>query len=159
MGKPTDLKVPSFPTHRAQGMGGYHSPAITEETHKLVEEVPSLGIAGDMVMALCEDGIQPTPNFKVQIPEGAMITRNLTGNIYPVGPQRPEIKQQLAGQGITAMTFPEYERNTRFNMRYMKSISDIIGTFETFQNDKICFARLTSKELSKLYRDARRLME
>ena len=73
MGKTTDLKVPSLPTQRAQGMGGYHSPAITEETRNLVEDVPSLGIAGDMVMALCQDGIEPMPNFKVQIPEGAMI--------------------------------------------------------------------------------------
>jgi hypothetical protein len=81
MGKTTDVKVPSFPTQRAQGMGGYHSPEITEEAHNLFEEVPSLGIAGDMVMALCQDGIEPTPNFKVQIPKGAMITRNLTGNI------------------------------------------------------------------------------
>jgi len=62
-------------------MGGYHSPEITEETHNLFDEVPSLGIAGDMVMALCQDGIEPTPNFKVHIPEGAMIPRNLTGNI------------------------------------------------------------------------------
>jgi hypothetical protein len=81
MGKNTDLKVPSLATQKAQGMGGYYAPEITEEMHNLFEEVPSLGIAGDMVMALCQDGIEPTPNFKVQIPERAMITQNLTGNI------------------------------------------------------------------------------
>jgi hypothetical protein len=73
-----------------------------------------------------------------------VLTQNLTGRIFPISPRRPEIKQCLAGQGIAALTFPEFERNTRFNLRYVKSISDILGKFETFRNEKICFARLTS---------------
>ena len=106
-------------------MGGYHAPEINEETHNPSEEVPSLGFTGDMVMSLCEDAPEPTPYFRIQIPERAVLTSNLTGRIFPVGPRRPEIR--LAGQGITALTFPEFERNTRFNLRYIKSISDIVG--------------------------------
>jgi hypothetical protein len=51
-------------------MGGYHSPEITEETRNLVEEVPSLGIAGDMVMALCQDGIEPTQTSRFKYLKG-----------------------------------------------------------------------------------------
>jgi len=144
MGKTTDVGIPSLPTARAQGMGGYHAPSIDENTHNLFEEMPSLDIAGDMVMSLCQEAQEPTPNFWVQLPERAVLTQNLTGRIFPITPRRPEIKQRLAGQGITALTFPEFERNTRFNLRYVKSISDILGKFETFRNEKICFARLTS---------------
>ena len=72
MGETTDLDVPSLPTARAQGMGGYHAPAIDENTHNLFEEVPSLGIAGDMVMSLSQEAQEPTPNFRVQLPERAV---------------------------------------------------------------------------------------
>jgi len=106
-------------------MGGYHAPEINEETHNLFEEVPPLGITGDMVMSLCQDVPEPTPNFRTQIPERAVLTSNLTGRIFPVGTRRPEIRH--AGQGITALTFPEFERNTRFDLKYIKSISDIVG--------------------------------
>jgi len=47
-----DLNIPVLPTARAQGMGEYHAPAITGNTHSLFEEVPALGVAGDMVMSL-----------------------------------------------------------------------------------------------------------
>jgi hypothetical protein len=55
MGETTDVGIPSLPTARAQGMGGYHAPAIDENTHNLFEEMPSLDIAGDIVMSLCQD--------------------------------------------------------------------------------------------------------
>ena len=111
MGKTTDLNIPPLTVARPQAMGGYHAPEINEETHNLFEEVPSVGIAGDMVMSLCQDAPEPTPNFRIQIPERAVSTLNLTRRIFPVGPRRPEIRH-LAGQGITALTFPEFERNT-----------------------------------------------
>jgi hypothetical protein len=144
MGKTTDLRIPNLPTTSVEGMGGYHAAAIDEGTHNLFEEVPSLGIAGDMVMALCQEAQEPAPNFHIAIPVGAKVTSNLTGRIFPVGPRRQEIKQRLAGQGITALDFPEYVPNTRFSLRYLKSLSDIIGKFETFRNVSLCFTRLTA---------------
>jgi len=73
--------------------------------------MPSLGIAGDMVMALCEQAPEPTPNFRVEKPANATFFENLRGRIFPIGIRRPQIKQRLAGQGITATTSPEFERN------------------------------------------------
>lgn len=125
--------------------GGYHAAEINEQTHNLFEEIPSLGISGDLVMALCQEGDNPTPNYRVRKPTGTIFNTNLTGNVSRIGgPRRPEILQKLAGtQGITATRFPEYLEGTRFNLKYLRSISDILGKFETFRTEKICFSRLT----------------
>lgn len=144
MGKKTELDIPALPTSRVQGHGGYHAPAITEDNHNLFEEIPSLGIAGDVVMALCEEAAEPMPNFRVERPANSVFTENLVGHIHPIGIRRPEIKQRLAGQGITATTFPEYEKDTHFNLKYMISISDTLSKFSTFRIEKICFSKLTA---------------
>jgi len=136
MGKKTDLA-------RGGGQGGYHAPEINADTHNLFEEVPSLGIAAD-VMSLCDEAIEPTPNFRVIKPDNSVFNENLVGRIFPIGTRRPEIKQRLAGLGITAIHFPEYAPNTRFNVQYMQMISDIVGKWTTFRNDKMCFPRLTA---------------
>jgi hypothetical protein len=52
MGKETKHQVPALPTTVVQGFGGYHANAIDLNTHNLFEEVSSMGIAGDIVMAL-----------------------------------------------------------------------------------------------------------
>lgn len=143
MGKETRLEIPPLPTTVVQNFGGYHAATVDEDTHNLFEEVPSLGIAGDMVMALASDEAEPTPNFHVRKPANTNWTNNLVGRFYPIGPRRPEIKQRLAGYGITVHSFAEYIPNTRFNLRYMRSISDIIGKIETFRNEKVTIRNLS----------------
>jgi len=61
-------------------------------------------------MSVCQGAQEPTPNFRIQLPERATVTQNLTGRIFPNGPRRSEIR--LAGQGITALAFPVFARNT-----------------------------------------------
>jgi hypothetical protein len=143
MGKETRHQIPNLPTTVVQGMGGYHSSAITVDTHNLFEEVPSLGIAGDMVMTLARAEPEPVPNFRIGTPPNSQTTENLAGNTVPIGPRRPEIIQRLAGYGITADHFQEYVSGTRFNLKYVKSLSDIIGKFETFRIEKVCFKALS----------------
>lgn len=94
-------------------------------------------------MALCQNSPTPKPNYRFKIPNSAKVNENLTGYIENIGPIRPEIVQRLAGQGITSTSFPELVKGTRFNLKYVRSISDIISKFHTFQCDKICFSRLT----------------
>jgi len=94
----------------------------------------------------CEEAPEPAPNYRVGVPAGARLPSNLTGRIFPIGIRRPEIRQRLAGMGITAITFPEYAPNTRFNLIYMQSISDIIRRLTTFRNEKMCFSRLMAAE-------------
>lgn len=143
MGKETRHQVPNLPITVVQGHGGYHANAINADTHNLFEEVPSLGIAGDMVMSLATADPEPIPNFRIGVPAGSRITQNLVGNTTPIGPRRPEIIQRLAGYGITANAFHEYVPGTRFNLKYIKALSDIIGKFETFRMEKVCFKNLT----------------
>lgn len=141
MGKETRHQVPDLPTTVVQGFGGYHANTINADNHNLFETIPSLGIAGDMVMALAAP--EPIPNFRFGVPPNSRVTNNLVGNTTPIGPRRPEIVQRLAGLGITANQFQEYIRGTRFNLKYIMELSDIIGGFETFRNEKVCFKNLT----------------
>jgi hypothetical protein len=142
MGKETELEIPNLPTAVAQGFGGYHANVLDANTHNLFEEVPSLGIAGDMVMAASGAAEEPDIIHHITLPVGSRPTENLCGCITPIGPRRIEIRQRLARFKITPTKFPEYVAGTRFNLRYMMSISDTIGKFETFRNEKICFPRL-----------------
>ncbi|KAG8222717.1 hypothetical protein J437_LFUL001887 [Ladona fulva] len=51
-GKTTELDVPNLAVTRVQGYGGYHAATIDAQTHNQFEELPSMGIAGDVLMAL-----------------------------------------------------------------------------------------------------------
>lgn len=93
-------------------------------------------------MALASEEAEPVPNFDVGKPAATNWTNNLVGRFYPIGPRRPEIKQRLAGFGITVNSFTEYVPGTRFNLRYIRSISDILGRIETFRNEKVTVKNL-----------------
>jgi len=144
MGKKTELDIQPLPITRVQGHGGYHAAVTDANTHNRFEEIPSLKIAGDMVMALCEDTPEPIPNFRMEKSANAVYSENLVRRKFLIGLRRPEIKQRLAGLGITSTTFPEYKQNTRFNIKYMMSSLDIVGKLSTFRTEKMYFARLTA---------------
>jgi hypothetical protein len=61
-----------------------------------------------------------------------------------IGPRRVEIRQRLQRYGITPNAFPEYVSGTRFDLKFMLSISDMLGKFETFRNEKVTFSKQTS---------------
>jgi hypothetical protein len=143
MGKETELNIPDLPIQRAGGLGGYHAPEINAETHTLLEEVPSLGIAANMVMALTSQRPEPNVNFRVGFPPRTRATNNLVGTTSPIGERRTEIRQNLARFGITMERFPEYVANTRFNLRYLRHISDLLGSTETFRLERVCFKNLS----------------
>lgn len=123
MGKGTYLDVPTHPTTVAGGKAGYHAAAVTEDSHCLFEEVLSLGVAGDMLMAVATDAQEPAPVFGLTFPDRATASDNLLGKFSPIGTRRPEIAQRLAGYGITGVSFQEYCVNTRFNRQYFRSMS------------------------------------
>lgn len=144
MGKETHHEISPLPIIVVQNFGGYHANAINVDTHNMFEEIPSLGLARDMVIALASADAEPVPKFRIGLQQGSITTTNLVGNFFRIGPRRPEIGQRLAGQGMTSTSFAEYIAGTRFNLRYIRSISDIIGKFDTFRNEKVCFKNLTS---------------
>lgn len=118
-------------------------PEQTRTTHNLFEEIPSLGIAGDMVMAPASQAPESNINFRMEFPPHSRATRNLRRNTFPVGERRPEIRQNLARFGITTDAFPKYVVNTRFNLRYLRHITGILSSTETFRNEKVRFKNLT----------------
>lgn len=145
MGKETEIEVPNFPIAQAQNMGGYIANAITAENHNVWEEVPCLGIAADVVMAVASNVAQPQVAIRIGIPLGSYITSNLPGFKQAINVERRvEIRQRLAGQNITAAEFPEYIQGTRFNLRYLQSLSDLIGQQETYRVEKMNLQSLTA---------------
>lgn len=142
MGKTTEIAVPPLPIAVAGGFGGYHAQTIDVDTHNIFEEVPTLGIAADSVMALTSVNAAPQTAVRVALPRGARVTSNLLCYVSPIVQRRDEIKRRLAGQGITTTTFPEFVTNTRFNLKYIKSLSDIVGKFETFSNERTVFRHM-----------------
>lgn len=60
-----------------------------------------------------------------------------------VDPRRPEIRIKLNGFGITTDAFEEFVANTRFNVRYILSISDILGRIDTYRVEKVYFKGMT----------------
>lgn len=143
MGKETEVEVPALPTTVVQNFGGYHAAEINEQTHNLFEEIPSLGMAADAVMAVSSADENPTQTIRVGLPAGSVQNGNLLGYAANIGPRRIEIRQRLNGQGITATTFPEMISTTRLNMRYISSISDIVGVQQTYRVEKVVFPNLT----------------
>lgn len=92
MGKrlyPSDFTLPVSTSGRKMG---YHAQQITHESHHLYEEVPCLGIIGDMLMAATS--VQPNPNPNIPgVPANAAPTTNLLGFSRPLPPRRIELQQ------------------------------------------------------------------
>lgn len=142
MGKRTFLEPPPLPVTVVQGFGGYHAAEVNVDTHNVFEEVPSLGIAGDMLMSAAVD--EPPRKFHIAYPQKATFSNNLLGQFPIIGPRRMEIRQKLNGFGITSDAFEEYCPGTRFNQQYIRAISDRLGTWDTFKIEKVNFPSLTS---------------
>lgn len=142
MGKRTFLNPPDLPIATAEGFGGYHSAEVNEDTHNLFEEIPSLGIAGDLLMAASTTD-EPERNFHVAFPANATYSDHLLGQFPIIGPRRVEIRQKLAGFRITSTRFEEYCQNKRFK-RHFRDISDLLGKWATFKIEKVNFPSLTS---------------
>ena len=144
MGKLTYLNVPDLPIAAAQGLGGYHNVTIDVGTHTLYEEVPCLGVAGDMVMILNSATAEPPRNFRITTPADTKPSINLLGNQAVIGKRRDEILRKLSGYGITENDFPDDGNETRFNRPYLMAMSDALRKCETFRNEEGNFPKMTS---------------
>lgn len=141
-GKTVHLFNHTLPTSVAQGFGGYHSAIINADSHALYEEVPSLGICGDILMAEASEAAQPVPNFRV-LPQNTRATRSLVGNFGAIGNRKEEVRIELESIGITATHFREQIANTRFNLRLVQKVSDYFAGCPTFRIEKVKLEALT----------------
>ncbi|CAH0383561.1 unnamed protein product [Bemisia tabaci] len=81
MGKKTFLSIPDLPAaiERLEE-GGYHAAAINENTHSTFEELPCLGVCGDLLMSASAEN-RVAANIMVAVPEGTVANANLCGNM------------------------------------------------------------------------------
>lgn len=141
MGKETFLNIPDLPTTIVGGYGGYHAATINFDTHNLYEDIPCLGIIGDTLMTIASGVPNAQPNYRVAIPNHTRLNCNLPGFRRRVGPFKTEITSR--SQGITIDGYDEYILNTRINLKYLQSISDILNRFDTFRIEKLTLPNLT----------------
>lgn len=142
-GKTVFLKDHTLPVIAAQNRSGYHSSTIDASNHNLYEEMPSLGICGDILMAIASDEPAPVPTIG-PLQNDTNPTENLLGYMGPIGTRKEEIKILLNSIGITNDQFHEIVPNTRLNLQLMQKISDYLYTTRTFRNEKIKIDSLTS---------------
>lgn len=141
-GKTIYLRNMTLPTHQVQGKGGYPSQMINNESHNMYEEIPLLGICGDILMAQSEENAQP--NISV-LPPGTQPTMNLVGYFSRLTNQKEEIRILLHSVGITGIAFAETVQGTRLNIHLIQTISDYLGTIPTFRVEKVKMDSLTSE--------------
>lgn len=141
-GKTVYLANHNLPIGVVQGMGGYHATVINAATHNLYEEIPSLGICGDVVMAEASEAAQPVPNFRI-LPQHTKATRNLCGYFGAIGARKEEVRILLNSFGITANQFDESIAGTRLNIHLLQRVSDYFMGCPTFRNERVKLDALT----------------
>lgn len=142
MGKTVHLANHQLPVTVVQGNGGYHSAVINTDTHNVYEEIPSLGICGDIVMAEASEAVHPVPNFRV-LPQNTRATRSLSGYFVPIGTRNEDVRILLQSVGVTANHFNEMIGGTRLNVNLLQEVSDYFGRCPTFRNEKVKLDALT----------------
>lgn len=142
-GKTVKLVNHTLPVTIVQGRGGYHSAVIDVESHNLYEEVPSLGICGDILMAEASQAANPTPNFRV-LPQNTRATRALAGYFGAIGTREEKLRLELESFGITATDFKEQIAGTSLNIRLIQKVSDYFARSPTFRKEKVKLDALTA---------------
>lgn len=129
-----NMNLPCLPVATIGRYGGYHAPEINDTNHNLFEEVPSLGVAGDMLMSLCFNGEQIDPHFRLGKPMNTEFTTNLLGrfNMDPLSEVSQDVIRRLNQHGIKADYFSETFHNTRLNIPYILHISHLLGKLKCF---------------------------
>lgn len=140
-GKTVYLANHNLPDVVVQGMGGYHANRIDMNSHNRFEEVPSLGICGDVVMAESSEAARPVPNFRV-LPANTRATRNLCGYLGPIA---LPIRILLNSVGVSDNQFDETVTGTRLNIQLVQKISDYLASCGTFRNEKVKVDALTGE--------------
>ncbi|UPT53710.1 MAG: hypothetical protein 4 [Bactrocera dorsalis orbivirus isolate Zc] len=141
-GKEIFLADHTLPTAVGLNKTGYHAATIKADNHTLFEEIPSLGICGDVLMAQTS-ATQVTPTFGC-LPTGRVANSNLAGYFGTVHTPKEEIKLLLQSFGIDTTTFAENIARTRVNLKLIQYVSDYLQKQTTFRNEKVVMSNQTS---------------
>nr|XP_046478694.1 uncharacterized protein LOC124217327 [Neodiprion pinetum] len=141
-GKTVYLANHALPVTVVMGRGGYHSAVINANSHNLYEEIPSLGICGDIVMAESSEAPQPAVNLGV-LPQNTRATRSLCGYFGAIGARKEEVRILLQSIGIRVNEFDETVGSTRLNVALLQKVSDYFAGCPKFRNEKVKLDALT----------------
>lgn len=141
-GKRLHLVDHTLPVSASGNRSGYHAATIDNASHNMFEEVPTMGVSGDVLMAMTSEDAHPVPTIPI-LPEHTVATQNLVGFPGVLGVRKEEIKQILNSFGITTEAFSENIANTRFNSKLVLYVSDVLGKASTYRNEKVNLSNLT----------------
>lgn len=139
-GKEIHLRDHSLPVAQGGGRTGYHDNAINTATHNLFEELPSLGICGDVLQAQAAGLAVATVGI---LAEGQVASENMTGYKDPVLITKEEVRIVLTSFGIAGDAFEASVPDTRLNTRLVQYISDYLGKTTTYRVEKVNIQALT----------------
>ncbi len=141
-GKTLYMEDTNLPVAVVGRKGGYFSTEITTESHNLYEELPTLGVAGDVLEAVSLAEQNPVPNIPVLTPHTAP-TENLVGYSANIPLRKEEVRQALNSFGIFHDRFDENVAGTRFNVHLVNYVSDTLGKLTMFRMDKVNITAMT----------------
>lgn len=152
-GKVIYLTDHTLPTIIIQSFGGYHSATITDVNHNLYEEIPSLGIAADVLMPITGTASTPALPTLRPVPTKMSATRALCGYYGQAGIRKEELAIALNAVGVTATTFNSTTARTRLNIALINYVSDVLAQIATFRNERVNLGAMTAEgDASQLMR-------
>lgn len=122
----------TLPVTVVGGRTGYHSNRITAQNHNLYEELPCLGVAGDVLQAVAQRVAGAVPAIPV-LPPHTAASPNLLGFTGPIPLYKEEISTTLDSYGITPNQFNEFLATTRLNVQLLNYVSNILAATSTFK--------------------------
>nr|APG79082.1 hypothetical protein 5 [Hubei tetragnatha maxillosa virus 9]APG79160.1 hypothetical protein 5 [Hubei tetragnatha maxillosa virus 9] len=137
-GKDLDLAPHTLPVVMAGGKNGYIAAAMDATNHMDFEEIPSLGVCGDVLQAQSTEENLVLGFLSAEVEP----TSNMAGYFGRVTPVKEEIKITLMSFGIGAR-FEENINGTRLNMGLIDYVSAYLMTSMTFRNEAVEIAALT----------------
>lgn len=144
-GKQIYLQDHDLPTATVANLTGYHHDhVINENDHTLYEEIPTLGVCGDIIMAMTTQAQNPNPNIGV-LPQEIQATMNLLSYLGMIAPRRDEIRQVIMAAQITNLAFPESVQGTRFNADLFNTIDQAIAGLKTFKIEKVIITNMSTE--------------
>lgn len=138
---------PPLPTGVIQGLGGHYgalaqpAPGVDNTTHNLYEEIPCLGVPAYAIKRSLSNAPHGRYDSIVTL-DDQQPNHNLLG-FEPLAFRRNECKNLGLNVGINENDFPDYPRNTAFNIDLLIAISDILANVKTFRMSPTVFSTLT----------------
>lgn len=123
-GENKKIFFPPLPSTVSNHRGGYFAEIIAEDNHYLFENLPCLGLAGDLLMSSLVPTNAPgtLPAVNIEVPPRTTANQNLLW-VQPLSYRKPDTLSYVTDLGIAHNQFPETIPNTRLNLQLLDRLS------------------------------------